>query len=657
MTRMDISEWRKMSQVEKDEYMITFWGTVKNEIHAIGTKLDNVAAELGGRIAPLETKIQELTDNVDTNVAAVTGLATRMDDLEDRLNKVVEPSVDNDIKTENVTVVNEFMTGQQRILEKIAQQNSLNDQQNGSNTQQNGSNNQQNTQQNGSNNQQNGLNNSMPWQRTAGGSGGFGGSEEKPKLFAGGSRPIFGGMQGNEDKIIKLWELSRVDAVDNIYNGVLMWWPALSEVDAEDFNTLNFFEAGLSDSQVSWCKSLVYVPDRSLYVSQGEENVHRYNETCAKLDDQFRKNAPEFAVDDDVIFFDDYLERFWMTTRRYHMTNHQVCKEILFDKCVGVRTACGYTLKPADMENRQLTLKGYLCKMRETFLPPDMKNVCKDAYLSVKQHENDKIDAFFDKILSFWKRAYPKPTDDMFMDFYSQVCNVVLSPLLANQMRQFALDLERDGQVRMITKFRTELIVKAQLIVKGLQFNQISGSMARGCTTNQMALAKTMVGGVGSKSNPVTIDQVSDEDNLSYEINQCEIDLADEFGGPAELIPLIGAIQGGFICYYCNRKGHMMRDCFDIRDKKLPNPKGKYFLRWGNKPFVPYKTGQKSFKKNENSMDKKKLVGEIEGEVKEGEDTKEVAHVDGLGASDYEDDLVAEVEAWNNAIIDDILWF
>jgi hypothetical protein len=209
----------------------------------------------------------------------------------------------------------------------------------------------------------------------------------------------------------------------------------------------------------------------------------------------------------------------------------------------------------------------------------------------------------------------------------------------------------------MITKFRTELIVKAQLIVKGLQFNQISGSMARGCTTNQMALAKTMVGGVGSKSNPVTIDQVSDEDNLSYEINQCEIDLADEFGGPAELIPLIGAIQGGFICYYCNRKGHMMRDCFDIRDKKLPNPKGKYFLRWGNKPFVPYKTGQKSFKKNENSMDKKKLVGEIEGEVKEGEDTKEVAHVDGLGASDYEDDLVAEVEAWNNAIIDDILWF
>ncbi len=76
--------------------------------------------------------------------------------------------------------------------------------------------------------------------------------------------------------------------------------------------------------QVNWCKSLVYVPDRSMYVQQGEENASKYNENCAKLDDNF--HAPEFATDDSVIFFDEYLERFWMTVRRY---NHQLCKEIL----------------------------------------------------------------------------------------------------------------------------------------------------------------------------------------------------------------------------------------------------------------------------------------------------------------------------------------
>ena len=45
------------------------------------------------------------------------------------------------------------------------------------------------------------------------------------------------------------------------------------------------------------------------------------------------------------------------------------------------------------------------------------------------------------------------------------------------------------------------------------------------------------------------------------------------------------------------------------------------------------------------------MVGEIEG------DTKDVSYLNGKGMSDSEDDLVAEVNAWNNAIIDEILWY
>ena len=72
MARMDIAEWRKMSQEEKDVYMV-------NAINALRTKIDNVAAKLGGHVAPLEKQ-----DNVDTNSAAVTGLANSMDDFEAR---------------------------------------------------------------------------------------------------------------------------------------------------------------------------------------------------------------------------------------------------------------------------------------------------------------------------------------------------------------------------------------------------------------------------------------------------------------------------------------------------------------------------------------------------------------------------------------------
>ena len=63
-----------------------------------------------------------------------------------------------------------------------------------------------------------------------------------------------------------------------------------------------------------------------------------------------------------------------------------------------------------------------------------------------------------------------------------------------------------------------------------------------------------------------------------------------------------------------------MRGCFDIHDKKLPNPKGKYFQRYGNKPFIPYK--------------------------------KDVSYLDGKN-----DDLEEEIDMWNKAIIDDILWY
>ncbi len=235
--------------------------------------------------------------------------------------------------------------------------------------------------------------------------------------------------------------------------------------------------------------------------------------------------------------------------------------------------------------------------------------------MCVKQHDNDKIDAFFDKIISFWKRAYPVPTEDMFMDFYSQVCNVILSPVLATQMRQVSLDMERDGQVRMISRFRTELIVKAQLIIKGLQHNQISGQMARGCASNQMVLAKQIIGGSGTKNNPITIDQVSNDDVVCEDINQCDVDLSEEYDGPDEFLPIIGAVQGSWVCFYCNKRVHLMRGCFDICDKKPPNPKGK------------------------------KLVGEIE------EDIKDVSYLDG------KDDLIDEIDMWNKAIIDDILWY
>ena len=611
---MNLDEYRKLSQVEKDEWLfkmvLGFQQTLEKQTESLNLRVTSLETKMDTQVEEVRADVQEVNKSVEGLTGLVGSLEKRTTDLENSVANMVADKAD--IKVEDTTfssLPDGFMPGAKKITDKIDQRNQA-------------------------------MNNSMPWQSRASARGTS--FEEKPRVVASGSRTIHGGSLQQEDKVIKLWEMAIVDAKNTVFDGILMWWPVETEIKAVDFNTINFFEAGLSVMQVNWCKSLVYVPDRSMYAQQGDENVSRNNETCAKLDDNFRKHTPEFATDDNVIFFDEYLDRFWMAVRRYNMTNHQLCKEILYEKCVGVRDVCAYTLKPSDQENRILSFKGYLCKMRETFLPPDMKNVCKDAYLCVKQHDNDKIDAFFDKIVSFWKRAYPVPTEDMYMDFYSQVCNVLLSPVLATQMRQVSLDMERDGQVRMISRFRTELIVKAQLIIKGLQHNQISGQMARGCASNQMVLAKQIIGGSGTKNNPITIDQVSNGDVVCEDINQCDIDLSEEYDGPDEFLPIIGTVQGGWVCFYCNKRGHLMRGCFDIRDKKPPNPKGKYFQRYGNKPFIPYKKTEGKKEEKEG----KKLVGEIE------EDIQDVSYLNGKN-----DDLEEEIDMWNKAIIDDILWY
>ncbi len=91
-----------------------------------------------------------------------------------------------------------------------------------------------------------------------------------------------------------------------------------------------------------------------------------------------------------------------------------------------------------------------------------------------------------------------------------------------------------------------------------------------------------------------------------------------------------------------------MRNCFAAQSKKQPDPNGKYFKRYGNKSFVPYKSEPNGTKGNV-----KKTVGEVETE----EERKDVSYLDGVGMSSSEDEMIAEVEDWNNALIDEILWY
>ena len=215
---MNTEEFRKLSTDKKIMFLL-------NRMEQRFAKVDEDIGHLkilAGCIEPLKTQVAEMRAYVNANSDSVAGLSTRMDELDARLANLQEPAVapeaDGNIKEEEVTVngdlPRDYMPGTQRIFESIVRRNQAINQD---------------------------LNHSMPWQRTAGASGVPGG-EEKPRMVLSGSHTILGGSLHHEDKVIKLWELARVDAKDNIFNSILMWWPAIAEVKAEEFNTINWLD-------------------------------------------------------------------------------------------------------------------------------------------------------------------------------------------------------------------------------------------------------------------------------------------------------------------------------------------------------------------------------------------------------------------------------
>jgi hypothetical protein len=157
-------------------------------------------------VEEVKADVQEVNKSLEGLIGRVDGLEKKSAELEVSVANMVADNAD--IKEENDSFNNlpeGFMPGTRLIADKIAQRNQA-------------------------------MNNSMSWHRGRGRS-----TEEKPRMVASGSRTIHGDSLQEEDKIIRLWEVARVDAKNTVFDGIFMWWPIEAEIKAEDFNTINFF--------------------------------------------------------------------------------------------------------------------------------------------------------------------------------------------------------------------------------------------------------------------------------------------------------------------------------------------------------------------------------------------------------------------------------
>ena len=173
---MNIDEYRKLSPVEKDEWMfkmvLGFQQTLDKQTESMNLRVSSLETKMDTQVEEVKADVQEVNKSVVGLADRIGGLEKRTTDLE---NSVANMVADNaDIKVENATfssLPDGFMPGAKKITDKIDQRNQA-------------------------------MNNSMPWQSRAGARGGS--FEEKPRVVASGSHTIHGGSLQQEDKVIKI---------------------------------------------------------------------------------------------------------------------------------------------------------------------------------------------------------------------------------------------------------------------------------------------------------------------------------------------------------------------------------------------------------------------------------------------------------------------
>jgi len=173
---MNIDEYRKLSPVEKDEWMfkmvLGFQQTLDKQTESMNLRVSSLETKMDTQVEEVKADVQEVNKSVEGLAGLIGGLEKRTTDLENSVANMVADKAD--IKVEDATfssLPDGFMPGAKKITDKIDQRNQA-------------------------------MNNSMPWQSRAGARGGS--FEEKPRVVASGSRTIHGGSLQQEDKVIKI---------------------------------------------------------------------------------------------------------------------------------------------------------------------------------------------------------------------------------------------------------------------------------------------------------------------------------------------------------------------------------------------------------------------------------------------------------------------
>jgi hypothetical protein len=382
----------------------------------------------------------------------------------------------------------------------------------------------------------------------------------------------------SNDKINDNW-VAKVVVSNDCFHGKMMMIVVDANLDPRYFNSINMMEGNLGTEHLEWCKTRPLVSHRDESVKC---EFNRKVETYQKMDDRFKSSLPEFTLADQIDF-GAYLDRCWVYVCRYSLDDHNFVKECLYDKLsTKVREVIGQPMRPTLEVNKCLTLKGYLCKLRDAFCPQNMRQINLSAFKVSRQEKKERIDVYFERKYYLFTLAYgPKPNDVDMHEFYSNFCSSLLSHELANQVRAVYSDQVANNTYKDVAVFKRLLLIRAQAIVDGVVAGQRPEHDKRGCQSYSYNLATSGQRLVREgKAQVIEINQFDDSDD--YFISDDDgssgnIENFDEIDSDTEHICAMQAQNASRakVCWFCTKLGHFADKCRQKEAGKSPHPDGR----------------------------------------------------------------------------------
>jgi hypothetical protein len=231
----------------------------------------------------------------------------------------------------------------------------------------------------------------------------------------------------------------------------------------------------------------------------------------------------------------DFEQLIRMEFRRQRIPD-DLAKEVLWGAIVGKSSRIVIaSMNPVQQKYQAMTFDQYIAEMAGKFTPASESIQMKSEYKSRKQGKMEDVQNYINEKYELYKMAYPHANAADMSDFYMEATKGVANRYVRSNLWAFeATSVEQYGQ---------KAVFLAQVERQRIAYGDSDSTNMDGL----VSVTKTM--NVQPGAEAMEVDhlkaEVGEEDD---EIGECECMALHEqgFRGP---------------CYYCQRRGHMMRNC------------------------------------------------------------------------------------------------